>query len=214
VIGQSNQQVRDQLQTRDASSSKISDSHHRQPLPVYLLSAQPDPTAQYPCRHSTLPDNNNLSVHPPRTVTVDSWPDVHIPTPLPHHAGSIRLCGSSRGSSASPPQRTSMHAGSTATRSPPARTADHSPANHRMPATQSISQARSEWSSKRRRMGCTSAVAWFCHRVPGFTELRLTRTQGAITWQHSVATDGTTIVDLVPHLDAPCCWDDICTCSQ
>jgi hypothetical protein len=73
-------------------------------------------------------------------------------------------------------------------------------------------EARAEWATKRRRMGCVSATEWFCHRVPGFRELRLRRDVGAIHWEHSVATNGDEVVDLVPHLDVPCCWNPQCEC--
>jgi len=78
----------------------------------------------------------------------------------------------------------------------------------------SVAEARSEWASKQRRMGCVSATKWFCQRVADFSEMRITRTYKGITWQHSVAFNGTNIVDLVPHLDAPCCWTTTCTCNR
>lgn len=73
----------------------------------------------------------------------------------------------------------------------------------------SIDQAVEEWHSKRRRMGCVSATAWFCQRVPTFHALRRrsylpggTDNNGRF-WEHVVATDGKIIVDLAPYADKP-----------
>ena len=61
-----------------------------------------------------------------------------------------------------------------------------------------------EFKSKRRRMGCVSATAWFCKRVPGFRPLRLTRKlKNGDVYQHVVATDGKQIVDLAAYADKP-----------
>ena len=68
----------------------------------------------------------------------------------------------------------------------------------------SIDEAFSEWVGKRRRMGCVSASAWFCERVPGFAPEHLTRyTEDGDLYGHVVATNGTVRVDLTPHLDSP-----------
>ena len=67
-----------------------------------------------------------------------------------------------------------------------------------------IAQVIAEFKSKRRRMGCVSATAWFCKRVPGFRPLRLTRKlKNGEIYQHVVATDGKQIVDLAAYADKP-----------
>lgn len=62
-----------------------------------------------------------------------------------------------------------------------------------------LEDALTEWVSKKRRMGCVSAAEWLCKRVPRFKPLRLYRDD----YEHVVATDGKTIVDLTPALFSP-----------
>ncbi len=67
-----------------------------------------------------------------------------------------------------------------------------------------IEEALIEWKSKRRRMGCVSATNWFCNRVPEFYPLHCERwTEEGDYFGHVVATDGSIVVDLTPHLDSP-----------
>lgn len=67
-----------------------------------------------------------------------------------------------------------------------------------------IEEALAEWKSKQRRMGCVSATDWFCARVPGFYPLELTEyTKGGEEYGHTVATDGSIIIDIAPYNDLP-----------
>jgi len=67
-----------------------------------------------------------------------------------------------------------------------------------------IDEAILEWKSKKRRMGCVAATAWFCRRVDGFTPERLTRyTADGYLFQHVVATDGLIRIDISPYADKP-----------
>lgn len=75
--------------------------------------------------------------------------------------------------------------------------------------TMTLDECIAEWKSKKRRMGCVSATEFVCKRVPGFYPKRLRRymqngnDENGLLWEHVVATDGTIIVDLVPHCDLP-----------
>ena len=65
-----------------------------------------------------------------------------------------------------------------------------------------ISQAITEWKSKKRKMGCVAATNFFCKRVKGFYPKRLDRyTQNGDVYQHVIATDGFIYVDLAPYAD-------------
>lgn len=67
-----------------------------------------------------------------------------------------------------------------------------------------IEECIQEWHSKRRRMGCVAATNFVCSRVPDFDPLRLKRwTEDGEPYEHVVATDGSIVIDLVPHLDSP-----------
>lgn len=72
----------------------------------------------------------------------------------------------------------------------------------------SLEEALEIWYSKRRRMGCVSATAWLCKRVPRFEPLRLRRyLQGGTDlngnyWEHVVASDGVITIDLAPYADS------------
>jgi hypothetical protein len=73
-----------------------------------------------------------------------------------------------------------------------------------MGAYVTITQAISEWKSKRRRMGCVSAANFFCTRVPGFHSKRIRRyTQRGEIFEHVVCTDGKIVIDLAPYADGP-----------
>jgi len=67
-----------------------------------------------------------------------------------------------------------------------------------------IDEAMTEWEEKRRRMGCVSATAWFCQRVPSFRPIRKCRwTRSGEIYTHVVATDGKVVIDLAPDKDGP-----------
>ena len=67
-----------------------------------------------------------------------------------------------------------------------------------------IGQVFKEWKSKKRRMGCVAATAWFCKHIPSFYPKRLSRyTVKGDYFEHVVATDGSVIVDLAPYTDFP-----------
>lgn len=69
-------------------------------------------------------------------------------------------------------------------------------------------QALKEFNSKKRRMGCVSAVDWFCKRVDGFYPKRKTYTikEGKYrgeTYEHVVATNGIIEIDVAPYANKP-----------
>ena len=70
-----------------------------------------------------------------------------------------------------------------------------------------VQEALNEWQSKKRHMGCVAATQWFCTRVEGFYPLRLRRylpdgnDENGQFWEHVVATNGMTIIDLAPYAD-------------
>jgi len=69
-------------------------------------------------------------------------------------------------------------------------------------------KALEEFNSKKRRMGCVSAVNWFCKRVDGFYPLRKTyiikdgQYKGEV-YQHVVATNGEIEIDVAPYANKP-----------
>jgi hypothetical protein len=71
-----------------------------------------------------------------------------------------------------------------------------------------IEKALAEWYTKKRRMGCMAATDWFCKRVSGFESLELDRyTKTGEYFGHTVATNGTIIIDLSPYADLPRDYD-------
>lgn len=64
----------------------------------------------------------------------------------------------------------------------------------------SVSKALTEWSSKKRRMGCVSASKWFCKRVRGFysKRLKLFNSKGEY-YEHVVVSNGIIEIDICPY---------------
>lgn len=75
-----------------------------------------------------------------------------------------------------------------------------------MPKTQEIKidEVIKEWKSKKRKMGCVAATAWFCARIKTFKPERLRRylSDGEF-YEHVLVTDGVIRIDLVPYADKP-----------
>ena len=68
----------------------------------------------------------------------------------------------------------------------------------------SVDEMLAEWHKRPRRTGCVAAAQFVCDRVEGFRPMRVDRwTEHGHYFSHVVAYNGSIVIDLVPHKDAP-----------